>query len=525
MTTKSIFTVLFIFSAFISNTVAQNSDILWSRTYGGSDDEYVPIVLATVDGGYALAGATKSVDGDVTSNHGDGDAWLLKLDQDGNLLWQKTYGGSEFDKIVTLNQTGDQGYLLVGYTDSHNGDVNGNHGGTDGWVLKVDSIGSIQWKKCYGGTGTEFFTDVLIDDSNNYVYTAFTNSTDGDLTNNQSHGGSEVWLLKTDSVGTILSSHLYGTSGEDYGISICKGINGGYTVLARAWGEDGDVWGDYHPPSGDVWILMISSNGLVTFSGCYGGTELEGGSSLYKTDDGDYIVIAFSYSDDGDVTGHHDTTSSTSDFWILKINASGTLLWEKSYGGTSYDLCYSVVESGGNYFIAGYSESSDGDVINVHGLEMDAWIIKINSNGDLLWQQCYGGNKYDMGHSIIAAPDGGFVCAGVSLSSSGDVPSNQGTGDLWIFKLAATTDVSEIEIENSFQIFPNPASEVIHFKNDENKEATVSLFNLLGERVSISVNVAANQKIDINVSSLPRGLYILYARYPKGTVQKKIVLK
>jgi hypothetical protein len=527
--TKSVFTLFILFFAPITKTMCQDSDILWSKSYGGSEAEIITALIATADGGYIAGGLTYSTDGDITNSQGEGDVWIVKFDDAGNLQWQKTYGGSQGDEVYSIVQTKDNGFLFTGYTVSDDGDISGYHGGpADGWVVKIDSTGLIQWQRCYGGTSSDFLQSIIITDDNNYVFLGSTSSTDEDLSNNIIQGQVDVWLLTTDSLGNIISSYTYGSSDYDHGISICKGLSvGGYALLCVTYGDDGDVSNSNHHGNGtDYWIVIVDSNGQIHHSRCYGGFNLDVGYNIINTSDGNYLATGFSWSSDGDVIGHHGNPNQfLCDVWIIKVDSAANLLWAKDYGGSMNDGSYSVVESGSNYFIAGYAASTDGDVVNIHGFsQADAWLLKLNSSGDLLWQKCYGGTESEVAHAIVESPDGGLTCAGFAESADGDLLSNNGDYDFWIFKLAGITAVSEVAAESGLQVFPNPASENIHFTNDQNKEATVVLLNLLGQPF-YKTHVNPNEEIDINVSSFPTGLYVLKVDYGEQTEQQKIVLK
>ena len=160
MKIKIIISTLF-FLLFSSHyCIAQAPTIQWQINLGGSSLDIATKIQQTSDGGYIVAGFTNSTDGDVVINNGDIDAWVVKLSNTGILQWQKNFGGSSFDNIFSIQQTSDEGYIISGSTDSIDGDVFGNHGGGDAWVVKLSNTGEIQWQKCLGGIGSDYANEI-----------------------------------------------------------------------------------------------------------------------------------------------------------------------------------------------------------------------------------------------------------------------------------------------------------------------------------------------------------------------------
>lgn len=168
--------------------------IQWQKSYGGSSDESARSIKQTVDGGYILGGYTTSIDGDITENHGNRDAWVVKINATGVIEWQKTFGGSANDQINGIMQTVDGGYITAGITYSSDGDVSENNGNGDCWVTKINSTGTMQWQKTMGGGGTEVANSIQQTADGGYIVASYTNSTNGDVTVNQ--GNNDYWVIK-----------------------------------------------------------------------------------------------------------------------------------------------------------------------------------------------------------------------------------------------------------------------------------------------------------------------------------------
>ncbi|MCF8293672.1 MAG: hypothetical protein K9I70_07660, partial [Chitinophagaceae bacterium] len=329
-------------------TFAQSPTIQWQKCLGGSSWEQAMSINQTVDGGYIVAGYSASNDGDVTGNHGSADYWVVKLNSTGVVQWQKSLGGSGDDAAFSVQQTADSGYIVAGWSASNDGDVTGNHGYADYWVVKLTATGVIQWQKSLGGTGS------------------------------------------------------------DYPYSIQQTADSGYIVAGYSYSTDGDVTGNHG--SADYWVVKLNSTGVVQWQKSLGGTGGDGAYSIQQTADSGYIVAGGSESNDGDVTGNH----GSADYWVVKLNSTGVVQWQKSLGGSGDDAANSIQQTADSgYIVAGYSTSNDGDVTGNHG-SGDYWVVKLNSTGVVQWQKSLGGSGDDAANSIQQTADSGYIVAGGS---------------------------------------------------------------------------------------------------------------
>ena len=410
---------------------------VWNKTYGGSESEKVWNIQITNDGGYILAGHTfGSSDGDVPNgNRGDWDIWILKVNSDGVIEWNKTYGGSGRDEAWDLQKTNDGGYIVAGSTNSSNGDVTDvNNGDYDFWILKLSSDGTKQWDKTYGGSDYEGAYSIFPTSDGGYIINGETlSNTSGDVTDG-TNGQGDVWILKINSDGTKQWDKTYGGSEYDWGYFIQQTSDGGFVVSSRSSSSNGDVTNGTNGQE-DFWILKLNSDGTKQWDKTYGGSEYEGVTLMQQTSDGGYIVIGSTYSSNGDVT---DGNNGSEDAWILKLNSDGTKQWDKTYGGDKEEGINSIFQtSDGGYIIAGKTaSSSDGDVTDVNKGGYDSWILKLNSDGTKQWDKTYGGSEYDEATFAIQTFDSGYIIAGYTESSDGDITDeNNGNSDFWILKL------------------------------------------------------------------------------------------
>lgn len=388
--------------------------------------------VQTSDGGYIMVGNSSSADGDVTSAHGDYDCWVVKTNSSGTIEWQKSYGGSGKDYGVSILQTGDGGYIFAGQTFSNDGDVTGNHGLNDGWVVKLDASGNITWQKALGGTGEDYLKDIIQTSDGGYIMEGATTSNDGDVTGN--HGGTDHWVVKLDASGNISWQKCLGGTNNDYGYAIRQTTEGGYIVGGKTYSNDGDVSGNHGDV--DIWIAKLDMSGNITWQKTMGGTGMEELRDIKQTSDGGFIIAAFSSSDDGDVTYNNGYL----DYWIIKTDATGNITWQKSYGGSSEDHSESIMETQDGYVVGGYTYSSNGDVSDNHGY-YDYWLTKIDKMGDLLWEKTLGGSESDLPYSLGIAEDGGIFIFGFTASNDGDVTNNhpnnytgEKVSDYWLVK-------------------------------------------------------------------------------------------
>lgn len=397
------------------------------NVFGGSGSEINNSMVRTADGGYALAGRTLSNDGDVSGNHGGADFSIVKFSSHGNIEWKKTFGGSANDNPGTIIQTADGGYAIIGTSLSNDGDVSGNHGSSDIWLIKLNSSGILQWQKTFGGTKEETGSSIIQTSDGGYTLAGHTNSNNGDVTMNQ--GNFDFWVIKVTSMGILQWQKTFGGTGIEDLNSFIQTSDGSYIMAGNTSSNDGNVSGNHGGV--DFWVVKINSTGTLQWQKAFGGTNGEIAYSIVQTSDGGYTLAGRTGSNDGNVSGNH----GLQDFWVIKINSVGTLQWQKTFGGTDNDVGQSMVQAAdGGYVIAGNTQSNDGDVSGNHG-SSDIWVIKLNSTGILQWQKALGGTAYDEDFTIIQTPTG-YLVAGRTNSNNGDIagPVN-GSFDFIILRL------------------------------------------------------------------------------------------
>jgi len=366
------------------------TSIEWSKNYGGNFDDNPQSIVQTEDKGYVVAGYSYSKNGDISINKGRADYWILKLDQQGNLVWEKSYGGTNLDYAYEIEQTKDKGFIVIGVSESNDEDVSKNNGNFDVWILKLDKDGELEWENSYGGLES------------------------------------------------------------DRAVEIEQTIDDGFIFA--------------------------------------GGTHSIGEQ------------------------GYHG-------FWVTKLNSVGEVQWEKKYSNGGMEGANSIVQaSDGGFLISGstfITKSKDEDDLS------DVWVIKIDENGELIWEKTFGGSQRDYSRNIFQTKDKGYILATYSQSKDGDVKRNNGNGDIWIIKLIP--DTSDIERPNSLlppiSVYPNPSNGSFNVQV-ENPGLEIDIFDSNGQKVE-SIKRVGSQ---ITIDNLERGIYCLRIRTCDITITEKIIV-
>ncbi len=237
--------------------IAGNTGLIeWEKNYGGLGNDTPYRILQLADSSYIVAGTTTSNDGDVSFNHGGYDYWIVKLSPNGTMEWEKTFGGSSEDILRSIDFTQDGGFILAGNSKSLDGDVSINYGARDFWIVKISESGNLQWEKSYGGTSEELLSNIEQTPNGDYIISGFTGSIDGHVSNN--HGGFDYWLVRTNSSGSIIWTKCYGGSNSDMLVDSTLTFDNSIALCGRSESIDGDV--SENKGGADYWIVKLESN-------------------------------------------------------------------------------------------------------------------------------------------------------------------------------------------------------------------------------------------------------------------------
>lgn len=314
-------------------------DTLWTKTFGGTDYDEGSSIQVTSDGGYIITGSIHAY-GDIEDTS---DVYLIKIDSSGNKEWDRTYGGDSADYGKSVQQTQDGGYIIAGVTESYSA------GSYDVWLIKTNSAGNKLWDKTFGGNSADYGNSVQQTSDGGFIVT-------GGTVSYGTGGSSDMWLIKTDSLGNKEWDKTFGGPDGDGGSCVQQTSDGGYIIT-----------GNFQPLDYlDVWLIKTDTSGDTLWTKTFGGTPPDAGKSVAQTSDGGYLI-----------TGHTQSYGAGSaDVYLIKTDENGNTLWTKTFGGSSWDVGSSVTQtSDGGYIIAGYTES--------YGAGGDVYLIKTDSLGNV----------------------------------------------------------------------------------------------------------------------------------------------
>ena len=404
-------------------------------TLGGSLNDSGQSITNTSDGGYAILGHTQSIDGDIIDKTEENfDYWILKYDAQDQLQWQKTFGGSDNDRGRSLIQTQDGGYALIGSSASNDGDATTNNGAQDYWLVKLDATGNISWEKSFGFLGNDIGISVMQTNDQGYILSGILDVTASGGQGNtsrasQRHAGGDYWILKLNSSGNLEWSHYFGGNFTDTPEGIVQTNDNGYIIAGGSDSEDTDISNNIG--SYDFWIVKIDASGNLVWEKSFGGTEIDEAKGIVKSNDGNFVIAGETRSNSIDVTSNN----GAADLWLIKIDNDGNLLWEKNLGGSSFDVARSISTTQDNGFLlVGSSRSNDGDVSQNKG-QNDAWVVKVDASGNMQWEIAVGGSNIDFSYGVTELNNGSVIAVGDTSSNDGNIIENKGFSDLLLIKI------------------------------------------------------------------------------------------
>ncbi|WP_461867150.1 PEGA domain-containing protein [Thermococcus sp.] len=363
----------------------------WVKTYGGEWDDYANAVALARNGDIIVAGYTKSF------GAGYKDVWILRLDENGNVIWQKTYGGSKDDvaNAVAIAPNGD--IIVVGYTKSF------GMGDADVWVLRLDENGNVKWQKTYGGSRSDWANAVIVDKNRNIIVAGWTRSFGA--------GDDDIWVLKLNSEGNVKWQKTYGGSNWDAASTVALTSTGDIVVAGST--------ASFGAGSADVWVLRLDANGNVKWQKTYGGIKLDGG--LYGLISYLPTTVISVISDNDIIVASYTDSFGKGGIWLLRLDGNGNVKWQKTYG-VHNDVPYAItVTPEGDIVVGGW-----GTNLNTWG---SFWVFRLDANGNIEWQKIYGADPWNGAHAVALAPSGDIIVAG-QIESFG-----AGGADIWVLRL------------------------------------------------------------------------------------------
>lgn len=524
----------FVFSLALT-AQAQTAPIkYWDKVIGGDDQDKPTVMHKTTDGGFILGGFSKStLSGDKTQGSGYYDYWVVKLDANGTKVWDKTIGTSNLDILLDLQQTADGGYIMGG--ESYAG-INGDktepqRGDSDYWIVKLDANGNKLWDKTLGGGTFDYFNSLQQTSDGGYILAGTSESSaSGDKTQ-PAVGLTDYWIVKIDASGNKLWDKTFGGPLDDALLVVKQTPDGGYILSGLSESGIGGDKSQISQGSWDCWILKLDAAGNKQWDKTYGGTGSDGAGNILLTPDGGYV---FGGSSDSGISGDKTQASKgATDIWLLKLDATGNKVWDKSFGGNSNEgLAAIKPTSDGGYMLgASSSSSSGGDKSQNSQGGQDFWLVKLDANFNKVWDKTIGSSGSDGLIGAEQTSDGGYVLAGEAYGGpSGDKSQNaKGDVDYWIVKLGAQiSSTDEPQKDFAISIFPNPnrGKFNLQLSNLTSPFAEVTVSDILGRVVlQQQLSVKARQVSEQLEIPAAKGMYLLQLKTGGQTFTRKIVVE
>jgi hypothetical protein len=532
--------ILFLISSLIYiSSHSQIPDIVWQQCYGDSGYN-LHVTTQAINDGYIFAINITSGE-NVTNFHGGDDIWVIRTDSVYNIIWENCYGGSDADSPRKIIKVNDTEFLVFGLTWSTDGDVqSGNHGYSDIWVLKLNIQGDIIWEKTYGCIGIDDARDMILTPDGGFVFIDRIGSGGGDVTN--FYGIGDCWMAKCDSLGNIEWEKTLGNDGLDNCMSLMINSAGNIMMIGAAQWYGGMVECFPDGEWADVWIVELDIQGNILAQYCYGGSHYDLGYMIIELDDG-YAFVALTVSNDGDVSGLHGPPGGPpggwGDIWVVRLDEQMEIIWQKCIGGYAGEHPnYITHTEDGGFMVIGTTRSNDGNVNgnpSKPGTDGAVWVVKLNEIGDIEWQQCYGGWGSEMlanPHTILRKSDYNYVFAATTnFSPSHDVQCEtfSGNRNAWIFEIALLDTVNVITPitgAREIKVYPNPATTELWLQLPENMpfaQAQIELFSPTGTLLYKAQPISQFHKIE--TAYLPKGLYLLRLWDGKQWFGEKVVVR
>lgn len=479
---------------------AQPAAKIWDKRFGGISEEELNSITLINNGAFLLGGwSTSGISGDKTEAYrGNQDYWVVKVDGAGNKVWDKTFGGNDWDVLNSQVTTDDGGYLLCGTSNSGaTGDKSqATQGNADFWIVKIDENGSKLWDKRFGGTNYDYLMSVIATNDGGYLLGGWSNSNNNGDKTQISYGGSyDYWVIKIDINGNKLWDKRFGGTDNEFLLCMKKTNDGNFLLGGIAYSGIGGDKTQTSRGYEDYWILKIDGNGNKIWDKTFGGTFSDIMTSIVPISDGGFLLGGTSNSgSSGDKT---QSSQGNEDFWIVRIDEFGNKIWDLRYGGAGVDIFEKVITIADNGFLlTGYSNSGmEGDKTQISRGGNDCWIVKIDANGNKNWDKRFGGNQNDYLHDAIITDNGDFILGGTSDSgANGDKTQAAifGKIDYWLVKLSGLCALS-LNLVSTL----NDISNEIVIKGDNSKIGTINATN----KISNNSNVIYRAGNSINLNT------------------------
>ncbi|GEP50268.1 hypothetical protein FNO01nite_09400 [Flavobacterium noncentrifugens] len=422
-------------SLFITPTIDYSQDMLWEKSYGGKNAEYLFDAVPTADYGFILAGSSLSgKTGNKTSEGaGDLDYWIWKMDESGDMDWQKSFGGSGSDFLQSIRLTNDGGFILAGNSNSGQGQSkkDDTYGGDDFWIIKLDAGGGEQWQKTIGGLGQEKIKSIAQSKEGGYIVGGSSGSDKSENKKQNGYGNLDYWVVKLDKDGKVMWEKTFGGIYLDELRSIEQTADQGYILGGYSNSPASGNKKDDNIGIGDYWVIKLDKDGEEEWQQVIGGDKDDELAVVHQTYDGGYILGGNSNS--GSNYGKKKSNGKGTDFWVVKLDKEGAMFWQETYDFGVSDILTSIVENKDHtLLIGGFAKSQANNKKKDEKGINDYIALKISETGEQLWDKTVGSDGEDILTKVVETRDGGYLLAGTSnpvRSAMGIAGTNSGVGD------------------------------------------------------------------------------------------------
>jgi hypothetical protein len=508
---KSIQTLLLVFlSHFL---FSQKPKVEWAKTYGGIYSDIARGVVVTPENDYIVVGTALSENFDDTDGKGFADAWVMKISKDGQQLWKKSYGGTNDDVANTINPTADGGYLIGGETASNDGDVKVNKGKFDAWLFKIDKNGTLLWEKTFGGSDDDYKGDAFETKNGNIILGIVSKSNDGDFVG--INGKEDCWFLKLDRQGNVLWKKEFGGSNSDNTRSIKPIDDKTFVAVGRTESIDGNFLNN---TQGDF-ILKMDTDGnfiwvksFTTYNGFI--YTLMGFEAVTILSDNTIAAVGFE---------HRPFTRV--DLFLIKCDTSGKELMKKFFGGNGFDSGQDVKAlPDGGMIILGTTNSTDS--ISKKSNDSDIWLLKLDKDGNTVWNKLLGGSKEEFSGDCVIAHDNSILVVGETESSDSIFNKNNGREDWAIIKVKddIRNSIQNSDYTDRISVFPNPTDGFINIRLNDIDNPHIALIDLSGRLIREYKIAPIKDVLRLDLSDIKNGTYILSIKSMNQIYNQKIVI-
>ncbi len=519
---------LFLIGIFLFLTTEHyGQDILWEKSYGGIQSEYLFDAQPTADYGFILAGSSLSgkTGNKKQENIKDLDYWVWKMDEKGDMDWQKNFGGTGADFLKSIQGTLDGGFILAGNSTSmKSGDKrDDNFGQEDFWIIKLNAKGDEEWQKTIGGTGSDILKSIHQTKDGGYIIGGSSESEISGLKTEANYGSLDYWVVKLDSNGNVEWQKAFGGQYMDRLESILPTkdegyIIGGWSNSFKSGNKSEDAFGE-----GDYWLLKLDKNGEVQWQRTLGGENDDHLYVIIESKDGGFLIGGDSSS--GTSGNKKKSNGKGTDFWILKISEIGEIDWQQTYDFGKTDILTSITENeDGTLLLGGHAKTENTGLKRADKKGIDDFIaLKIAADGEEKWRQTVGSAGEDNLKKLVETRDGGYLLAGTSKGKvSRDKNTGQGRSDFWVVKLRDKDKEDEADRYVGLEAFPNPTETYTNvIVNHDFETGNASIYDITGKQIqSFEIN---SRTVPIDLQGLPVGVYIVTVATNVSTESVKIL--